>query len=78
MPERKVYALFLEGTLYGKGPLVYVHELLRDYIVVHELYGKEHVKADIVKVHSEKYKELVNEMKEMVRALNELKKEGLQ
>lgn len=76
MPEGKVYALFLEGALYGKGPLVYIHELLRDYIVTHELYNRDHVKADIVRVHSPKYSQLVEEMKVMADITKELGNEG--
>ena len=36
-----MYSCYLNGTLYGSGPLEYIHELFYDYVVLSQMYGKE-------------------------------------
>ena len=43
------YYLYLNGKLYGTGPLDYINALIRDYVVVSELYGHNTVTFTIKK-----------------------------
>jgi len=39
MTETNVYELYVDGQLYGKGPIDYVHTLIDDYVVTSKMYG---------------------------------------
>lgn len=45
------YFLYLNDTIYGHGDLKYVHELIHNYVIIKELYGKEQVDFIIVKAN---------------------------
>ena len=34
------YRLFLNGQFYGSGKLDFMHELIKDYLITNEMYGK--------------------------------------
>lgn len=42
-----MYSLYLNGKFYGSGPLEYMNELIRDYVVICQMYGKKKVSFDI-------------------------------
>ncbi|PFK99925.1 hypothetical protein COJ01_17925 [Priestia megaterium] len=44
----KKYTCYLNGNFYGYGPLEYMNELFRDYVVACEMYGRKEVSFDIV------------------------------
>ncbi|AOO61099.1 hypothetical protein BBJ33_06040 [Bacillus velezensis] len=37
----QIYACFLNGKLYGCGDIEYMNDLLRDYVVYCEMYGRD-------------------------------------
>lgn len=47
--KKRLYELYLNGSFYGCGPLVYMQELITDYIRM-GLYGKATVEFKIVRV----------------------------
>jgi hypothetical protein len=47
------YRLFINGEFYGGGPLRYMHELIRDYVITNRMYGRKQVEFKIVKEERE-------------------------
>lgn len=43
------YYLYLNGKLYGSGPKEYIIELIKDYVVYAELYGRKEVDFKVIK-----------------------------
>jgi hypothetical protein len=46
---KQTYKCYLNGKLYGGGNLMYMKELFTDYVIRHEMYGKDEVEFKIVK-----------------------------
>lgn len=44
-----IYTCYLNGKIYGTGPLEFMNELFRDYVVTCKLYNKEEVTFTIQK-----------------------------
>ena len=44
-----IYLLYLNGELYGSGSLKHVNNLIKDYIVVSELYGHSSVTFTVIR-----------------------------
>lgn len=51
--KKKYYRLYFleEGKprLYGQGDYFYIMELLHDYIIIHDIYGEDHIDFRIKK-----------------------------
>ena len=45
----QTYICYLNGKFYGGGPLEYMHELFKDYVITCQMYGHEECEFKIVK-----------------------------
>lgn len=45
-----MYELRLNGRFYGTGNLDYMNELIHDYLIVNELYGRDNCSFEILKL----------------------------
>lgn len=51
MSDGHIYALYKNGTIYGTAASPqYMTELFWDYVELMDMYGREHVRFDVVKV----------------------------
>ena len=45
--DKPLYLLELNGDVYGIGPYAYIEQLMRDYVVATDMYGKTGVEFTI-------------------------------
>ena len=45
-----MYELFLNGKFYGAGGVDYISQLINDYVVTCEMYGRKEVDLKVVRV----------------------------
>lgn len=49
---KQLYALYLNGRIYGKGDWNYMQELMNDWVNDCDMYGEDNVEFKIVKTKS--------------------------